>query len=85
MYLSNMIGKATDFSSRFEQGLATEHLFSQTEIENVAGFGDNALCYGTVPVNLHQLRDPSISLDMIGGRARAITKPIHRSNLLIMI
>ncbi|MBI9108590.1 MAG: hypothetical protein JEZ04_17735 [Spirochaetales bacterium] len=64
-YLNDKYDKAVDFSARFEAGTATEHLFSQTEIENVVGFGKNALCYGTVPVNLYQLRDPSISLDMV--------------------
>ncbi len=65
-YLSDMLSSTTDFSNRFEAGTATEHLFSQMEIEKEAGFGTNALCYATVPVNLYQLRDPSISLDMIG-------------------
>ena len=70
-YLAGMLAKAENFSNRFEQGIATEHLFSQTEIESAAGFGANALCYATVPVNLYQLRDPSISLDMAGDALRA--------------
>lgn len=66
-YLADMYDKAIDFSARFEAGTATEHLFSQTEIENAIGFGKNALCYGTVPVNMYQMRDPSISLDMVAN------------------
>jgi hypothetical protein len=66
-YLADMLSSARDFSDRFEAGKAIEHLFTQTEIENESGFGTNALCYATVPVNLYQLRDPSISLDMIGN------------------
>ncbi|HAK46514.1 MAG TPA: hypothetical protein DCO79_11430 [Spirochaeta sp.] len=45
-YLSEKISEAKDFSAEFEAGTATEHLFSQTEIENKVGFGKDALCYG---------------------------------------
>ncbi len=64
-YLADMYDKSVDFARRFNEGTATEFLFSQTEIENAVGFGENALCYATVPVNLYQLEDPSISLDMV--------------------
>ena len=65
-YLADKLDQAKDFDTRFKAGTAEEHLFSQTEIENEVGMKHNSLCYVTVPINAHQLTDPTISLDMIG-------------------